>query len=564
MVTGSFLAPSHARGVCGSTLPNASQISTQRFGTRPLSGSQAHEGLVGAQPARVHAMNRRHILRAATVGGPSFLAAVCARAVEARASAGPAPTAAALGRDSPLSARDLRSDLALIDRIYRAMHPGLTRYQTIGQWRDAVAMLDASWANRSEHRLDAAYLELSRLMARVRCGHSYANFYNQRRTVAHALFGGRDKLPLTFVWLGQRMVVTGGALRAGTEVLAIDGVPSAQLLAHLLPLVRSDGHNDAKRRALLSVDAQQGFETFDILHSLAVGAREQFVLDVQDPVTGPRRVELPAIDLDQRRALNPRKPAPPSDEAPPWSIRYDAERNAVLTMPSWALYNSKWDWSGWLERKLDEVVQVKAPRLLVDLRRNEGGLDCGDVILARCIDRPLLVRSEERLVRYKRVADELNPVLDTWDNGFRDWGERAQPVPDRPGFFRLAPNDASAETGGKTIEPHGTRFAGKLRVLTSSTNSSATFRFASLVRDHDLGRTIGGITGGNQRGINGGAFFFVRLPGTGMEVDLPLIGYYPRGPVRPDAGLEPDLMVTETIEDITEGRDRVLEVAGRS
>jgi hypothetical protein len=35
-------------------------------------------------------------------------------------------------------------------------------------------------------------------------------------------------------------------------------------------------------------------------------------------------------------------------------------------------------------------------------------------------------------------------------------------------------------------------------------------------------------------------------------------------PLRPDAGLQPDLEVTETIEDITEGRDRVLEVASRA
>ena len=192
--------------------------------------------------------------------------------------------------------------------LHRDMHPGLARYQTHSRWRDAVAVLDANWATRSEHRLDAAYLELSRMLARVRCGHSYANFYNQRRTVVQALFEGRDKLPVTFVWLGQRMVVTGGALRAGTEVLAIDGLPVAQLLARLLPLVRSDGHNDAKRRALLSVDAREGFETFDIFHALTAGALEGFVLNVREPGTGPRRVELAAIDLNQRRAMNPRAP----------------------------------------------------------------------------------------------------------------------------------------------------------------------------------------------------------------------------------------------------------------
>lgn len=512
-------------------------------------------------------MQRRTLLQSLPATGAPFLAAGLgwtppSHAADDAPAPGPAWT-----RESPLTAADLRSDLALLDRLYRELHPGLLRYQTAGQWQHAVQALDAHWARRAEHRLDTAYLDCSRLLARVRCGHTYANFYNQKPAVAQALFAGRNKLPFTFVWLQQQLVATGGALPAGTRVLTVDGVPAAQVLARLLPLVRADGHNDDKRRALLSVDAREGYETFDIFHALSTPAGPEVALTVQRPGDGPRRVTLPTLDLTERRAMSPRPRTPPSDATPPWSLRFDEAGNALLDMPGWALYNSDWNWAAWLDRQLDAVVQARAPRLIVDLRRNEGGLDCGDAILARCTDRPLPVRADERLVRYRRVPAELNAVMDTWDDSFRDWGDRAEPWPERPGFYRLRPADGaspgSGETGGQTIEPRGPRFTGALQVLTSSTNSSATFRFASLVREHRLGTLIGGSTGGNQRGVNGGAFFFVRLPRTGLEVDLPLIGYFPSGPLRPDAGLTPDVPVPLTVADLTAGRDRALDAARR-
>jgi hypothetical protein len=66
--------------------------------------------------------------------------------------------------------------------------------------------------------------------------------------------------------------------------------------------------------------------------------------------------------------------------------------------------------------------------------------------------------------------------------------------------------------------------------------------------------SFGQPTGGNQRGINGGAFFFLRLPKSQIEMDLPPIGTFPTSP-QPDAGLTPDVLVAPTVQDIVNGVD---------
>ena len=100
-------------------------------------------------------------------------------------------------------------------------------------------------------------------------------------------------------------------------------------------------------------------------------------------------------------------------------------------------------------------------------------------------------------------------------------------------------------------------------MLIDATNSSATFQFAENIQRHHLGTLIGQPTGGSQRGINGGAFFFVRLPHSGIEMDLPLIGTFPPSPA-PDAGIAPDILIKPTTSDVASGQDDALEAALRA
>ncbi|WP_395645930.1 S41 family peptidase [Terricaulis sp.] len=446
---------------------------------------------------------------------------------------------------------ELGGDIAILRRAYDALHPGLYRYTTPRQMDARLGALTRDFA-AVRTRADA-YLTLSRFLATIRCGHTYANFYNQSDAVQAELFDSLPLLPFHFCWLNGRMVTlanfSGNAmLGAGAEVVSIDGVPARRILRTLLPYARADGGNDAKRRALLEVRGYDRYETFDIFYGLVFKPGGSFRVRVKPP--GSPRVEtvdVAAIDLTARRAA---MQAGASDEGPAWTLSYPQRGTALLTMPNWALYNSSWDWRGFLDASFAGMQARGVSKLICDVRGNEGGLDCGNDIIARFIDADLSREGYQRRVRYRQTPDDLNRYLDTWDRSFRNWGEDAQPVGD--GWYRLR-----GEADVERIAPKPPRLNAELIVLTDAQNSSATFQFAELVQSNRIGRLVGQPTGGNQRGINGGAFFFLRLPACGLEADLPLIGRFPLTP-KPDAGLTPDVLVAPTRADIATGRDAVL------
>lgn len=475
---------------------------------------------------------------------------------------GAAITAAAgpLWASQPARAATASDDPALVRLLLETLHPGLYRYQSPRQFDRAHRRFASEWA--VDERLEARYLALSRLLSAIRCGHSYANFFNQRQAVADALFDRPTRLPFAFRWIGDAMVVTanqsgtGGRppvwLPVGSVIKAVDGVPVGQIYRRLLPYVRVDGHNDGKARSLLSVSGTASIEFFDVFHGLLFGPPDggSFRIDYRTPGgSADSRADMPALTLTERRGMRP--PASEDRDAAQWQWTMRDDGIAVLRMDGWAVYNSRWDWRAWLNERLDSLSGARG--LIVDIRQNEGGLDCGDLILARLATSVLPRATGRRLVRYRSVPDHLRPMLDTWDRGFFDWGEQA--VPHDATRFELR-----RESADEGVTPDSRRLTVPVAVLTSAQNSSAAMQFALRIKQHRLGLLVGETTGGNQRGINGGAFFFARLPQSGLEFDLPLIGHFPDEP-RPDAGVEPDISVMPSAEDIATGHDPVLQTA---
>lgn len=452
----------------------------------------------------------------------------------------------------------LLSDVDVLERAYTQLHPGLYRYNTPAGMARHFRSLRHQF--RHDRTLAEAYLAFSAFAAKIRCGHTYANFLNQPDSVADALFKGTNRVPFQFRWLQGRMVVTRNlsteaTLVPGTEVLSIAGVPTRRILARLMTIARADGGNDAKRVASLEVRGDDVYETFDIFLPLffpEIGARHDLLVRRPDE-RRPRKLTVDALSYAQRLATRTQVIA---DDAAAFTLNVRPDGVAVLDMPGWALYESTWDWRDYLEQVF-ATLNERAPRaLVIDVRRNEGGLSIGDELLAHLSTTPITMPVLERRVRYRRTPEALRPYLATWDRSFHDWGDAATPRDD--GFFRLLRPGESAS--GDVIAPKSPHYRGRVYVLVGATNSSATFEFANAIRNSGVATLVGQTTGGNRRGINGGAFFFLRLPNSSIELDLPLVGQFPLE-AQPDAGIEPHIAVRVTRDDVAQGRDVELEAA---
>lgn len=484
-----------------------------------------------------------------------------------------ASIAVALAQSEPpslLKASDLQADAALLRRVYETLHPGLYRYNSPRQMNLEFAELNRRLNH--DQTLQEAFLAFSEFAAKLRCGHTQANPFNQSKAVAQALLESSSRVPFYFQWLDRRMIVTRDftpdhSLAVGTEVVALNGVPAAHILDKLMTVTRADGANDSKRVAQLSVTGASEYETFDIYFPMFFPqSKPEIDLLIQRP--GASKQELfhaRLLTFEQRISpIKEREELAKGRNETLFEWKYFPQGAAYLRMPIWALYNGKWDWKRWLHERIDEAVEHEAQALILDLRGNEGGDDVGREILSRLIDAPITSSPMQRLVRYRQVPNELLPYLHTWDKSFADWGtaalELSAPWPTAPEgvpYFKLKRGEDSAED---VVQPAGRRFRGKVIVLIDATNSSATFQFAQNLQRHHLGILIGQPTGGSQRGINGGAFFFLQLPHSGIEMDVPLIGTFPPSP-SPDTGVIPDVLVSRTRFDIAAGKDVELEAA---
>lgn len=485
------------------------------------------------------------------------MAVVCAWTASALSAACAAQESAP--PQGPLTALQARADMDILQQALTTLHPGLNRYLTPDETGAMFDALRVTYAQAGDMR--ARYLAISETLARIRCGHTYCNFLNQPDAIKAALFEGKDRVPFAFRFIGGRMIVTRDATAAeslppGTEVRAINGVDTRDMVARLMLYVKADGGNDAKRMKDLEVAAHGNYEPFDIYHAAVYApVPENYQLTVIAPGTSePRQVQAAAMTRAERaEAIAKRYPEVKADA--PWRFEVLDGGVGYLKLGTFVTRGLTVNWRDFLRESFGELKKQQSANLIIDIRGNEGGDDAIPAMLLRYVlSAPVMMGAQRELLRYDVVSELLAPHLSTWDESFKD--RRKSVVEVERGWYTWK----TAKPGPVEYRPGSDAFEGMIFLLVDAANSSATFRLAQVMSADPRTTLVGQTTGGNLRGTNGSQMFFLRLPNSKIEIDIPLVGVFPESE-QPDAGLEPDVVVTPTMDGIINGVDEELQAA---
>ena len=450
-----------------------------------------------------------------------------------------------------MTAEQAARDVRVLVTALNSLHPALTKYRSPAEMAAAFARFEErGQAARSAPEL---YLAASELAAAIRCGHTWTNVLNQSGAAKAALLEPANKLPLLLKLVEGRWLVLASAdsaLAVGDEVLAVDGVGAAQMVARLMPYLRADGSSDGKRLRQLSHD-RDDYSQLDMLWPLLSPPRQgRYTVELRRASGARATVRVKAVSLKDRERTLAARGLPPRSEA--WSFRIDGPV-ATLTMPTWSFWNSRFDWAAFIDDSFARLQRDQVPNLVIDIRANEGGDGAiGNRVLSHLLREPLRYQRLQNVTRYERVPYALARHLDTWDYGFFDRTGDVEPITEGTAAGRFRVKSRVAAPG--LITPVASPYPGRVFVLVGAENSSATFVFADYVQRTRAATLVGQPTGGNQRGLNGGELAWVVLPHSGVAVDIPLLAAdYTEA--TPDTSVTPDLLVQPSFAAAAAGRD---------
>jgi len=449
------------------------------------------------------------------------------------------------------TAAQLQSDAKLLWEALNELHPGLYRHtDTLALTKAYESLLQEFSSEKNEVE---AFLELSSFISKIKCGHTYLNPFNQRNKIISSTLEEKVLLPFTFSIIDSKIIVENSMDASITRydvITHINDLEVKTIIDNICQFIKADGQRKRKKIKDLEVSMTSEFEYFDFYFAMVYKFKEQVSLRKSDGSS----LKINLLSKNDRDSKFSKKfpEAAQIDYEDLWSYEF-FDDHAYLRLGTFVIWKFSMDWEKYLDDFFIELERRGIQNLIIDVRANEGGMtEVTNYLVKKLAKTEGVTTFRKPHLAYKKLSENIKPHVYTWSKWFNNTSIWTKRFGDHHRTIRFSSNKQ------KKIKKNPKAYQGQSYMLIDEANSSATFILAEIIKDNQYSILVGTDTGGTKKGITGGQMFFLNLPNTKIEIDIPLIGRYPLSEL-PDEGIKPDFTVETTLSGYLDNQDEQLE-----
>lgn len=474
---------------------------------------------------------------------------------------------------------ELKADVDYAYNLLTKGHPGVYWYIKKEQLAFKFDSLKASLVTPLTTK--ELYLKLAPLVAEINCGHTRLILVTKKLNKFEK--DSLEKLGKPIQQMGYKVIddklyITTlnkkiNLAKKGDEILAINNIPTKEILDNISKNYASDGYNKTFKTAVLNrafpswytaiyensdtlaYQLRQIDSVFNLTLTTIKKEEKKDSLLVKKAVVKMSKDSLLAkkkLALEKKRL---RYKGSDENKKPILDFRFLEKDSSVAYLKIKSFSFPYANFNRFYKESFILLKKGKTKNLILDLRDNGGGS------LAACRDLfSYLVDKDFTYLKAAEINNKFNPY---WQG--KGFGNAVSGLAYEITTSRLLERGSNGEhqvkfKGTKPLKAHENNYDGKLYVLINGYSFSASSLLSSNLKQIKRATFVGQETGGGFNGCVAGRIPVLSLPSSKLKLRMGMF------PVIPNAytetvgrGIFPDQEIETTIDDVIKGKDKELD-----